>query len=251
MIKVDLQNQSFNLKQSFEELATSPKDFQAVLKISCLGLEAQTRSSWELIVRSLLGATEAFWSTLILSLDQWVLLKRESRWVFKTKLLVKPFNSFRSHGVKFLLPEPNFGKLTSAEIAFALVYFTQAGNGDLEALDWLLATLCRPALEPFSDLNTEARSALFKSLDTYTKAITIKYLTDGLAEFIQDFDDMFGKGGTPRYEHGEGWYYMLKNAAKAGYYPSIDAVGKAAAAEVWGLMLDDAKDQKETKPKTT
>jgi hypothetical protein len=61
---------------------------------------------------------------------------------------------------------------------------------------------------------------------------------------------MFGAGGVPRYQHGEGWYFMLKNAAKAGYYESIEAVSKASAAEVWGLMLDDSKDQSQPKPKT-
>jgi len=250
MIKVELQSQSFNLKQSFEELSEHPKDFQTVLKLCAAGIEAQSRLSWELIVRSLLGASESFWAELVLSLDQWVILKRESKWVFKSKLLVKPFNSFKCQGVKYLLPEPNFGKLSTGQVSYAMVYLTQTSNGDLEALDWLLATLCLPVGQVYNDIDTEDRAAKFKTLEPYTKGITLKYITDSLSEFVSDYEDMFGKGGTPRYEHGEGWYYMQKNAAKAGYYPSIEAVSKAAAAEVWGLMLDDAKDQSETKTKT-
>jgi hypothetical protein len=129
---------------------------------------------------------------------------------------------------------------TAIEIAKGLVYFTQLGKGDDEAADYLLAVFCREKGVKYSSGLEIKNADIFKEMDPWKKSALVKYFTDCLAVFIEDNKEMFGEGGKPIYEHGEGWFYMLGNPVKAGYYASLDAVYESNAVEVWGWMKNDA-----------
>lgn len=265
MVSVVLNGEQFGFPESWEELfstsaaATSLelKKWEPieVLKLVCIGENNLDRNGWEVLIKQLLGCSDKYWENLILGIDQWVHLKNLSRWVFTEKLLIRPSVSFLANGKSFIICE-NISQVTAMHMAAGLAYFTQMGNGDDDAVDWLLAVFCEvntPAppyegweyIGKYSYKECEKKVALFDDLDPWIKVGVVKYLADSLADFIEARKDMFGKGGEPRYQNGEGWYFSLKNMAAKGYFSSILEAENTTAEKVWDLMMDDAFDNKE------
>jgi hypothetical protein len=238
MKEIKIQFDTYSMPESWEELAKceSPR-MATILKLCLIGKDTLDRNGMELLVKTLLDVPSHIWECLVLSLDQWVYLCNEVDWVFKLPLLVPPFNSLKVNGEVFSVP--NMEKPTAIEIAMGLVYFTQFGNGDEEAADFLIAVFCRRPSLPYSRDEENRNAPIFKEMDPWQKSALIKFFTDCLADFISQNDDMFGEGGKPIYEDGEGWYFMLGNAVKAGFYTNLADVYTANAAEVWGWMRNE------------
>ena len=140
MVSVVLNGEQFDYPQAWEELGKNARVGE-VLKIACIGEKNIDRFGWEALLMNLLGCSAEFWGNLVIGIDQWVQLKGISRWVFKEKLLFAPFESFEVGGQEFYVCQ-KVGEMTAMHMAAGLAYFTQMGNGDEEAVDWLLAVFC-------------------------------------------------------------------------------------------------------------
>lgn len=237
MKEIKLQFETYELPENWEELSLLGSRFQTPLKLCLVGEKELDRNGWELLVRIMLDVPQRAWESLQLSIDQWVYLQNECKWVFKEPLLLRPVKYIIIDSSEFEVVD--LSKATAVEMAMGLVYFTQYGGGDQEAADWMLAVFCRKKGLDYSADVTAETAKMMANADEWTKMVLVKYVTDFLAAFIEEYSDMFGEGGKPIYEHGEGWYYMLGNAVKAGYYKSLVDVSQANAAEVWGWMRND------------
>lgn len=222
-----------------------------VVKLACIGDNELGRDGWELLIKHLLGCSDDYWEGLPLGIDQWIKLKELSRWVFSEKLLVRPLDSFFCGSNKFYLAD-EIPQMSAMHMAAGLAYFTQMGNEDESAVDWLIAVYSplSPSggnqKERYNFKEIEARAGLIAGMDQWEKLVVSKYLTDTLSEFIEQRNEMFGESGEPRYQNGEGWYFSLKNLAKQGYFESIVAAENATAEKAWDLMLDDAYDNRDS-----
>jgi hypothetical protein len=234
---IEIGEYKFNLIESYEELVKYPAKLEKVIKLAIIGSEKLERPGYELLIKELLSISNTIFEKIEISIDQWIILKNSSKWVFTDKLLKRPFEYIKVGKEVFSLQDMN--KARAVEVSLGLVYFTQMGAGEAEAANCLIATFCIPKGMKYSlDLFNETLPKIEKIPD-YKKALILKYLCDSLADFIEEFKDMFGKGGKPIYEHGEGWYYMLGMVVKAGYYKSVNEVYEAPAVEVWGWMRNE------------
>lgn len=270
MKKITINETEFDFCESWGVLRQAQDDrrqakdggrFEVVSRLSCLGAAEMKREGYELLIKNLLGASDKFWEKLVLGLDEWESLKNLASWVFETPLDVKPFDFLRVGRKKYYLPEPEFGFARALEISMGSVYMTQYANGDIEALDWLLAVFCReksgfsllktsrrPSVTMgrvmYRDEDVEPRALDLAKAEGWERAVAGKYIIARLTAFYENYKEMFGGDDLPKYGDGSGWLYVLKNVAKAGYFRSVDEVGQSEAAFVWGLMLDDTLDQK-------
>lgn len=246
----------------------SPEFIGRLLLLSRLPENMRKREIWEEIVRICLNMSLNQWNVLVLSIEQWKLLKTECNWVFTEKIPNrKPFASFFYNETQYYLPDANYDNTTAIEIAWANKYYLQFAHPttpDTTALDKLIATLCRPQRanwnawkknpsfdgdrrEPFNDYLTTQRASELADLPFETKCTILMYFQAMNNDFMSEFSELFGSGpaAPPRYGNGEGWLTMLKTIAQKGTFGNFSEVSKQPARLVWLFVLDDVLDQKD------
>ena len=203
-----------------------------------------------------------------MSVDQWETLKQTFSWVWLTKIEHRPFDFILlSDGPHYLFSE-NFGNTDAIDLAQAQIAYLRYTNQEapeLEALDELIATLCRPARkdleafqqtidwdgdirEPFNHARIMANMELVNTLPISIKMAILQYFEYSTKNFIETFGELFGAdGGEPRYQGGLGWVMMLKGIAKDGTFGTFDQVCRTPVNLLWATILDDHYDHQAEK----
>lgn len=235
--------------------------------IMCPRLEAdgsfETLDNQAAACRAWLGMSPKVWEDLILSPWQWGQLRQQFAWLFETHPEGKPpMDSFFHAGVNYHLPADNFGDSTAIEIAFANMAYVDFANPEEpnpDALDKLIATLCRPrredwrkfqkskewngdVREEFSEQRMSEQAKAFSNLDMTVKLIMLDYFERMNHDFLQQYGEMFGRDRQPRYGDGRGWIMLLKNVAKEGHFGDFYKVCSTPAHLLFATLLDDVLD---------
>lgn len=260
---IEIDDMCFEVGTAWEEL--SLVQLREMVRVSAVGKDAMTRGAWEYLIRTWLGADWEWWKKLRLSVDVWEWLKVEVSWIWEERLQRQPFVFFEHGGIKYYLPGEDLGLSAAIDVSMGAAYMMAVAEGDVEAVDWLMAVFCREerkdigvfresedwngdVREVYSDERCRLRAEVFAGLDVGVKLVVVKYLEGIMVSFLDGYRELFGSGDEePRYGDGRGWLFVLKGVAKSGYFRSLEEVWRSSAGLVWGLMLDDVLDNKKAK----
>ena len=215
-----------------------------------------------------LGMSRNVWNALVLSPWQWGQLRREFAWLFETKPVGKPpISCFIHKGQHYHLPNDGFSDTSAIEVAMAnmaYVAFANPDDPDPQAIDRLIATLCRPrrpdwrkfqrsrewngdVREEYTEQRMMDAAKRLADLDMTTKLVVLDYFERMNAQFLANYGELFGGGQhqEPRYGNGLGWVMLLKNVAKEGHFGDFDKVCSTPAHLLFATLLDDVLDQQD------
>ncbi|MVM36476.1 hypothetical protein GO730_00440 [Spirosoma sp. HMF3257] len=276
MKTIEFGTKTYQVAESWAEL--TPEQYKQL--IMCPRLESNRSAgagSFETIeneaaaCRVWLGMSPKVWKNLVLTPWQWGQLRQQCAWLFTSKPEGKPpLDTFVHQGVNYHLPAANFTDSTAVDIAFANMAFVEFAHPDEptpEALDRLIAILCRPrrtdwrkfqksldwngdVREEFNEQRMAERAKALATLDIQTKLIILDYFERTNHEFLEQYGELFGGSREPRYGDGRGWIMLLKNVAKEGHFGDFDKVCKTPAHLLFATLLDDLLDQQERTDKT-
>lgn len=181
-------------------------------------------------------------------------------WIFTEKIRHKPFNFFELEGVKYYLPEENYGNTTAIEVALTNIYLVQYTNQEAprpEAIFDILGTICRPKrrdLEAFKKSNdwtgdireeynsvlSEERAKKFTKLKFGYVLAIFQYFIWMNEMFLQGYKDVYeaDQDEQPLYKNGEGILSCLFDVAKLNIFKGLDDVYKQNAHTVWMFLRD-------------
>lgn len=212
------------------------------------------------------GVSVRQWERWSMARWQWGVLRKQFAWIFE-KPTIRPFVSFFHQGTEYLTAKPDFADSSALDVAWANLKFTDFAHPTEprpEALDELVATLCRPRREdlaafrqsrdwngderqPFNEQRVSEWAAALKTMPFGVKAAVLVYFEHEMKGFLETYGELFGSPtrAEPRYAGGTGWVMMLKNVAKEGHFGPFDAVCRQPAHLVWAAALDDVLDKKD------
>lgn len=226
----------------------------------------QTLENEAAACRVWLGMSPKVWATLKLAHWQWGQLRQQSAWLFKTTPTGRPpMNTFVHKGINYHLPADEFTDTTAVELSYAnMAYlaFANPEDPDPDALDRLIATLCRPrradwrkfqrskdwngdVREAFNETRMTERAKALNGLDMTLKLVVLDYFERMNNAFLSEYGELFGPDKQPRYGDGRGWVMLLKNVAKEGHFGDFDKVCQTPAHLLFASMLDDLLDNQE------
>ena len=264
MVKVQFNAWEFDMPERWEECS-----LEQIAKLSPLihwKIEDITETEQEYAVFILLGCSPQFWNELTLEVQQYQALVKIARFAFEQKIVERPFAEFKHQGITYYVFEESFANSDAVDVAWANMQYLAFANPDepnLDALDELLATLCRPARndlhefqlskdwdgdirEPYNGQRVKARAKEFKSLDIGIKIALLQYFESQNTLFLESYANMMGDDGrAPRYENGMGWVTMLMSVAEKGTFGNFEAVCHQNVHLVWTKCLDDTLEAKE------
>ncbi|GAB3803484.1 hypothetical protein GCM10028819_33480 [Spirosoma humi] len=271
MKTIDFGRQTYQVAEEWKEL--TPEQFKQL--IMCPRLQAdgsyETLDNEAAACRVWLGMSQAKWAKLVLSHWQWGQLRQQFSWLFSTRPVGKPpIDVFAHKGVNYHLPAPDFGDTSAIEVAFSNMAFTDFAHPDEpapEALDRLIATLCRPrrkdwrkfqkskdwngdVREEFTEQRMSDRAKALADLDIQTKLVVLDYFERMNNEFLSQYGELFGGKKEPRYGDGRGWVMLIKNVAKEGHFGDFDKVCSTPAHLLFATLLDDLLDNQERAEQT-
>lgn len=193
-------------------------------------------------------------------------LLRLVNWMRTDDLTVLPFDSLSVDGVDWLLFEPgltsmSFGELTDAYI-HSQAFVKQLVEGE-ERLDYLVATVCRPALpaseresttwngdprELYNEHRIPSRAKQLHGRFNAEKVLVLVYFLGSLKDFYAHYD-IFEQdpSGPPRAEDYPG-QALIKNQhllAEKQIFGTLPATRQANAHEVFQFLEEHHKDVKE------
>jgi hypothetical protein len=278
MNTLEFNNSTYKVAQNWSELTPE----QYLLLIMCPRLEADgsydTLDNEAAACRVWLGMSPKKWAALELAHWQWGQLRQLFGWLFTTRPQGKPpIDTFSQKGVNYHLPAADFSDTTAVELAFvnmAYVEFAspvdEANPDDTklkqQALDRLIATLCRPrradwrkfqksadwngdVREPFSETRMVERAKALAGVDLNMKLLILDYFERSNNDFLENYGELFGADKQPRYDDGRGWLMLLKNVAKEGHFGDFDKVCQQPAHLLFASLLDDLLDRQEQQAK--
>jgi hypothetical protein len=254
----------FRVPEGFDEC----DDAQRNLLLVC-GLvpeERRERSFWELVIRSGLGCDVRFWDKLVLSLDQWAMLKDCMKWIFSDRIRKRPYEYLDVGGVRYWAMKDGFDDTDAVEISVAAMYFMKLNDEnepDFGMVEMLMGVFLRPerrdlkefrlsdewngdCREIYNEQRVIERAEIFKGLEFGVKVAFLQWFEAEFTYFIECYKDVFGKGSEndARYDDGRGWMLLLKHVAQKGYFGGIAGVHRTNAHVVWSYLLDDVLDSK-------
>ncbi|GAB3886109.1 hypothetical protein [Spirosoma agri] len=268
MKTIEFGSKTYRVAENWSEL--TPDQYKEL--IMCPRLKAdgsfETLDNEAAACRAWLGMSPKVWANLQLAHWQWGQLRSQFGWLFTTKPEGKPpVSSFVHKGpgrraVNFHLPADGFADTTAVELSFANMAYLNFANPQEptpEALDQLIATLCRPrradwrkfqksnnwngdVREPFNESRMVARAKDLASLDVSLKLVVLDYFERMNNQFLEQYGELFGSDRQPRYGDGRGWVMLLKNVAKESHFGDFDKVCQTPAHLLFASMLDDLLD---------
>lgn len=264
MLELKLNKKTFHCPESWAEC--TPEQTKIFLTARRIPVEHRNRIVYESMLKAYLSMTEKAWLKLILSFEQWRLLKDMLHWVFEEIPSQKPFDYFDYQGIRYYLPDESFSNSTAIEVSIGnmkYLDFAKPENPNTAALNELIATFCRPERadletfkmssewngdlrEPYNQTRTEQTAKKLEGLDTPTKVAFLTYFEVMNTAFLEEFEELFGDSKeTPRYQDGTGWLMLLKTAAKSPLWGGFEKVCNQPARIVWAFMLDDVLDARQ------
>lgn len=256
--------QKFMLPECFDECSDAQKKVLVVCGI--VGEERRNRAFWELVIRTGLGCDDGVWRKLVLSLEQWDLLKRLMAWVFVDRVRRRPFGYIDWKGVRYWAMKEGFDDSDAIEVSVGAMYFlalTNESNPDYGMIELLMAVFIRPerkdlkrfraseewdgdVREPYNEQRVIERAEVFRDLDFGVKVLFLQWFEAEFMAFTEVYRDVFGKGRDEeqRYDDGRGWVMLLKHVATKGYFGNLAGVHRTNVHDVWSYLLDDVLDSK-------
>lgn len=266
MKTIEFSNKQYRVAENWNEL--TPKQYQKLIMCPRLPADGsfETIDNEAAACQVWLGMSPKMWADLTLTPWQWGQLRQQFAWLFKTAPSGKPpIDVFFHNGVNYHLPAPEFGDTSALELSYAnIAYlaFAHPEDPDPDALDRLVATICRPRREdwrkfqksvdwngdirePFNDQRMIERAKQLSHLDMTLKLVILDYFERTNNAFLSEYGELFGADRQPRYGDGRGWVMLLKNVAKEGHFGDFDKVCQTPAHLLFASMLDDLLDSHE------
>ncbi|MPR36557.1 hypothetical protein [Salmonirosea aquatica] len=266
-------------KHSFPENWTEVPKAQLPEVLKLVFVEPESGSTYHELLRVLLGFSGYQWRKQmrhffgasrseehkVASTEALAELLRPLHWMRTDELTVPPFASITVDGQPWLLFEPglatmSFGELTDAYI-HAQAFVKQLVEGE-ERLDYLVATVCRPALperdrqapewngdprEFYNEHQVRARAVRLRGRFAEQKVLALVYFMGSLKDFYAHFDIFeSGESGPPRKEDYPG-QALIKNhhlLAEKQIFGNMAATRQANAHEVFQFLEEHHKDVK-------
>ncbi|MCK8492883.1 hypothetical protein M0L20_13530 [Spirosoma sp. RP8] len=263
MRKIEFGSKTYQVAEKWSELTPE----QYIQLIMCPRLKAdgsyETLDNEAAACRAWLGMSPKVWVKLELAHWQWGQLRQQFNWLFTTRPEGKPpINSFAHKGVNYHLPADAYGDTSAVELSFANMAYLEFANPEEptpDALDRLIAILCRPRRadfkkfrnsaewngdlrEPFNESRMVDRAKDLAGLDLSMKLVVLDYFERMNNQFLESYGELFGADKQPRYGDGRGWIMILKNVAKDGHFGDFDKVCQTPAHLLFATMLDDLLD---------
>ena len=255
MIVVQHQQYTHHAPESWAECELH--DWAGLLPFSRLK-EPPTADTVQLACQLWAGIPAKEWRRWQLMPHEWEALQAQFAWIFVPPV-GQPFEVLQYERHKLLLPEDNFENSKAIDVAMAFIHFTDFAQDTTQpqALDLLVATLCRPVRadlnawqkspdfdgdvrEPYNDVRVEARAKAIAHWPLEIKVIVLDYFERMAAVFLDTYGQMFGSSAKePRYQDGRGWLMMLKNIAREGQFGNFDEVCRQPVHLVYAAALDD------------
>ncbi|MCX6216411.1 hypothetical protein [Spirosoma sp.] len=257
---------TYKVAENWSEL--TPDQYQQLILCPRLKVDGSydTLENEAAACRVWLGMNATLWASLQLANWQWGQLRQQFNWLFTTLPQGKPpIDTFFHAGVNYHLPAADFADTTAIELSYAnmaYVAFANPKEPEPEALDRLIAILCRPrrvdwrkfqksrdwngdVREPFSEPRMVEQATRLASLDMSLKLVILDYFERSNNVFLTDYGELFGGKQEPRYGDGRGWVMLLKNVAKEGHFGDFDKVCSTPAHLLFASLLDDLLDKEE------
>ena len=255
MITVRHQKWTYCAPQSWQECTFN--DWQNLLPFSRIQA-SESNAVQQLACQYWLGVPTKQWRKWQLMPHEWEALQKQFAWVFE-KPTTKPLEFVECGTLRLLLPDDTFANSKAIDVAMSFIHFTDFTKNDFqpEALDLLVATLCRPARadlaafqkskdydgdfrEPYNEVRVQAIAQKISAIPLETKVIILDYFERMSADFLETYGELFGSDNKePRYKDGRGWIMMLKNIAKEGHFGSFEQVCNQPVHLVFASALDD------------
>ncbi len=261
MREVEINKQLYLVPSKWQECTI--EQIVAILPLSLLSTDTSTVYQKIKLKRKILSvifpaANNALFKQL--SEQQCKVLLKLTDWIFTDKITQKPFRYFEIAGVKYYLPDENFGNTTAVEVALANIHFFQYANPDkpqaMAAIE-IMAILCRPRRKDLAkfkessewngdireEYNSELakeRVKLFGKLPAGYVLAVIQYFAQMNCSFLDRYKDTYNddQDERPMYPDGRGILTALWDIAKLNVFGNADSVYKQNAHTVWMFMQD-------------
>ncbi|WP_019986280.1 hypothetical protein [Rudanella lutea] len=274
MKTIELGTKRYRVAECWSEL--TPEQYRQLIMCPRLPADGsyETLDNEAAACRVWLGMSPKVWQRLELAHWQWGQLRQVFNWLFTTRPEGKPPIDVLNHrGGNYFLPEAYYMNTTAAELAVANMAYIEFAQpidehspddvkAKHEALDRLVATLCRPRRadwrafkasrewngdirEPFRETSMLERAKMLSTLPLADKLLVLDYFERSNNEFLDEYGELFGSDGQPRYGDGRGWLMLLKNVAKQGHFGDFDKVCQQPAHLLFAALLDDMLDQQQ------
>lgn len=264
MVELQFDKKNFRMPERWDECSVDQ-----IAKLSPLTqwkIDEITRSEREYAVCVLMGCGEAFWKDLTLELPQWHKLQQIADFAFTEKIVERPFENFVHLDTEYLVFQEGFADTDAVDMAWANMQYLAFVNPDApntDALDELIATLCRPRRrdlkafreskewdgderEVYNGQRVKARAKELKTLSLGLKIAILQYFEAQNSMFLENYAQMLGDDGRePRYGNGMGWVTMLMSVAEKGTFGNFENVCYQNVHLIWTKCMDDTLDAKE------
>lgn len=186
-------------------------------------------------------------------------------WMWKKELTIKPFEAIILNDVAYLLPDENFLTVTFGELSDAYIhsraFLEQLVEGD-ERLNYLLATICRPARvidptdtswngdrrEAYNEHIARSRLKLWEEAPYDQKIIVLMYFLGTFKAFLEQYEIWQGEDNGPAREDeypGQSWIKNQHLLAEKHIFGGMAATKSANVHEVFSFLEENSKDIKE------
>jgi len=162
-------------------------------------------------------------------------------WLWTLPMSTCPVEHFVHEGKTYHLPAPDLQHVTLGEYAVADSFLRKfLSAGDTQALDGLVATLCRPAghnsladvREAYNQGTANARQKAFRSLPLGLRIVVLQYWVGRQRHVVESFKILFqepqsGKSSNtsqPTGQSGLGWFAIIFDLATGGAFGDFEKV---------------------------
>ncbi|RDC63272.1 hypothetical protein AHMF7616_01874 [Adhaeribacter pallidiroseus] len=166
-------------------------------------------------------------------------LQEQCLWVWDKPVDQKAIGEFSFNQVQYILPESDFSNLTIIEYGMADHYFRAFSrqNPDTQAINFLVATLCRPQAkklnvndpewngdrrEKYNSKIAERRAQEFGPLDILTKIIVLQRFIQGQKVIHSSYREIFEESKTKSSAAVQGpnlgWIGVIDDLAETGTF---------------------------------
>ncbi|MCX6216571.1 hypothetical protein [Spirosoma sp.] len=270
MIQINLDNQNYNLPQSWADVP--PERLAELLRL--VYFTPGTGDYYLEIIRLALNVKPRVWKALMQkhfspkigkkarAANAIVLhdLYRFLGWMETEPIQKQPFPSIAVKGLTLLLPEEKFltmsyGELTDAYIHF-LVYLRQLVPGN-DHLHLLISTICRPARskagkganwngderEAYNEFIVKQRAKAVAELDEGVKMAILLYFAGNMKAVLEQYQ-IFGEEGSESEEEypGQGFVKNTHLLAQKGIFGTLNETKAVNLHEVLLFLEEHSKD---------
>ena len=263
MVEVQFDDKVFQMPECWQEC--SMEQIKVLATFTQVPKDAVGRAEQEFIVEKLLGCGAEFWEELTLEIQQWHQLLKITGFVTDSRIEHFPF-AIKHKDIELFVFQEGFADTDAVDLAWAnmqYLAFVNPENPNLEALDELIATLCRPkrkdlkafkeskdwdgdVREPYNGQRVKARAKQLKDLSFGLKIAILQYFEAQNRVFLEHYSQMLGNDGRePRYDNGMGWVTMLMSVAEKGTFGNFESVCFQNVHLIWAKCLDETLEAKE------